>query len=140
MAGREPIAAHARLYNTHTGVDNQLIGLLDFGDGLMAHFDCAMNQKDRQQALLAGTLGYLEIPNSFNIGTVETQIIEQIGAGNVKAHYFEGANMYTLMAEDFMHSFTGKPPVFPIEDSLGNMRTIQALFASARLNGQPIAL
>jgi len=68
MAGREPITVHARLYQTSTGVDNQLVGLLDFGDGLMAHFDCAMNQEGRQRCLLAGTRGYLEIPNSFNIG------------------------------------------------------------------------
>jgi predicted dehydrogenase len=44
------------------------------------------------------------------------------------------------MAEDFMHSIAGRPPRFPIEDALGNMRTILALAESALNNGQPVDL
>ncbi|NLN70955.1 MAG: Gfo/Idh/MocA family oxidoreductase [Chloroflexi bacterium] len=140
MAGREPITVQARLYRASTGVDNQLVGLLNFGDGLLAHFDCAMNQESRQRCLLAGTYGYLEIPNSFNIGVEDAPLIEQLGAGNRNVYTFAGANIYTLMAEDFMRSIAGGSPTFPIEDALGNMRSIQALFESTRQNGQPVVL
>jgi predicted dehydrogenase len=140
MAGREPRTVQARMYRTSTGVDDQLVGMLDFGDGLIAHFDCAMNQEDRQRCLLAGSRGYLEIPNSFKVGVEETWITEQKGEGSRQEYRFEGVNIYTLMAEDFMHSIAGRPPRFPIEDALGNMRTILALAESALKNGQPVDL
>jgi predicted dehydrogenase len=138
MAGREPVAVHARMHLSSTGVDDQLIGMLDFGNGLFAHFDCAMNQEDRQRSLLAGTHGYFELPMTFNMGPVKTHIHEEKGARQSREHAFPAVNMYRLMAEDFMRSITGSPPAFPIEDALGNMRTIQALMASARQNGQPV--
>jgi predicted dehydrogenase len=140
MAGREPRTVQARMYRTSTGVDDQLVGMLDFGDELIAHFDCAMNQEDRQRCLLAGSRGYLEIPNSFKVGVEETWITEQKGEGIRQEYRFEGVNIYTLMAEDFMHSIAGRPPRFPIEDALGNMRTILALAESALNNGQPVDL
>lgn len=138
MAGREPVAVHAHMHLSSTGVDDQLIGLLDFGGGLFAHFDCAMNQEDRQRSLLAGTHGYLELPSCFNPGVVETHIHEHRGREVSQLHSFPEVNMYRLMAEDFMRSIAGQPPAFPVEEVLGNMRTIEALFASARQNGQPI--
>jgi predicted dehydrogenase len=138
MAGREPVAVHARMHLSATGVDDQLIGLLDFGDSLFAHFDCAMNQEGRQRCLLAGTHGYLELPMAFNMGTAKTIMHEEKGAGQSRAHAFPAVNMYRLMAEDFMRAIAGSPPAFPIEDAVGNMRTITALYDSARQNGRPI--
>ncbi len=139
MAGREPVAVHARAHWAPTGVDDQMVGILDFGDGLMAHFDCGINQESRQRCILAGSDGYLELPTTFNMGVRETLIHEEQGANVSLVHTFPAVNMYRLIAEDFMQAITGQPPAFPIEDALGNMRTIQALLASARQNGHPIA-
>lgn len=138
MAGREPIAVQARAHWASTGVDDQLTGILDFGDGLMAHFDCAINQEDRQRCLLAGTEGHLELPMTFNMGEIETQIHEEREAGAARVHNFPAVNMYRLLAEDFMGAIAGKTSAFPIEDALGNMRTLQALLASAHQNGKPV--
>jgi predicted dehydrogenase len=138
MAGREPVAVHARAHWASTGVDDQMAGVLDFGDGLIAHFDCAINQGDRQRCILAGTEGYLELPMTFNAGVVETLIHEERGEAPSRVQSFTAVNTYRLLAEDFMHTIAGSPPTFPIEDALGNMRTLQALLASARQNGQPV--
>jgi D-xylose 1-dehydrogenase (NADP+, D-xylono-1,5-lactone-forming) len=136
LAGREPVAVHARTHWASTGVDDHLSGLLDFGDGLMAHFDCAINQAGRQRCILGGTDGYLELPMTFNMGEIETLIHEDHGVMPSHVHTFPAVNMYRLLAEDFMRTMAGHPPSFPIEDALGNIRTIQALLASARHNGR----
>lgn len=139
LAGREPVAVNARAHWSNTGVDDQLTAILDFGDGLVAHFDCGINQGGRQRCIISGTEGYLELPMTFNMGVVETLIYEETGSETSRVHTFPAVNMYRLIAEDFMHTMGGSPPAFSIEDSLGNMRVIQALLASARQNGHPVA-
>ncbi len=138
MAGREPVVVHARMQSTPTGVDDQLIAILDFGEGLMAHFDCGFNQAPRQRCLVSGTEGNLEMPMAFNMGQVKTKLIVEKVSGKHRTHRFPAVDMYRLMAEDFMHAIEGRPPAFPIEDAVGNMRVIQALFASAREHGLPV--
>jgi D-xylose 1-dehydrogenase (NADP+, D-xylono-1,5-lactone-forming) len=139
MAGREPVVVQARAHWASTGVDDQLAGILDFGDGLLAHFDCGINQVTRQRCLLASTQGTLELPMTFNMGLIETLIHEAHETGTTRVHTFPAVNMYRLLAEDFMGTIAGKAAAFPIEDALGNMRTLQALLASARQNGHPVA-
>lgn len=138
MAGRDPISVNARALWTASGVDDQLTALLDFGDGLVAHFDCGFNQVQRQRCIISGTEGYLDLPMTFNMGVAETQILEETETESPRVHTFPAVNMYRLIAEDFMHTMAGSPPTFPIDDALGNMRAIQALLASAKMNGQPI--
>jgi D-xylose 1-dehydrogenase (NADP+, D-xylono-1,5-lactone-forming) len=139
MAGREPVAVQARAHWASTGVDDQLAGLLDFGDGLLAHFDCGINQVDRQRCLLAGTGGTLELPMTFNMGVIETLTHEEHETSLARVHTYPAVNMYRLLAEDFMGAIAGEAPAFPIEDAVGNMRALQALLASARQNGHPVA-
>ena len=140
MAGREPVAVQARAHWAATGVDDQLAGILDFGDGLLAHFDCGINQVDRQRCLLGGTQGTLELPMTFNMGLVETHIRVEPETGPAQVHTYPAVNMYRLLAEDFMGAIAGEAPAFPIKDDLGNMRALQALLASARENGHPVDL
>jgi D-xylose 1-dehydrogenase (NADP+, D-xylono-1,5-lactone-forming) len=146
MAGREPVAVQARAHWSSTGVDDQLTGILDFGDGLMAHFDCALNQERRERCILAGTEGHLELPMTFVPVFGESLIHEALtgrtankGTDTSIVHTFPAVNTYRLVAEDLMQAIDGKPPAFPIEDAVGNMRVIQALLASARQNGHPVA-
>jgi len=146
MAGREPITVQARAHWASTGVDDQLVAILDFGDGLFAHFDCALNQERRERCILAGTEGYLELPMPFVPGVVETLIhksppsrFTENGTDSSHVHTFPAVNNYRLVAEDLMHAISGKAPAFPIEDAIGNMRVIEALLDSARQNGRPVA-
>ncbi len=138
LAKREPVSVNARAHWAPSGVDVQLSGLLDFGECLIAHFDCGFNQAHRQRCLIAGSKGTLELPTAFNMGIAESQLLKNKLTGDIQIHSFPTVDMYRLMAEDFMHAITGREPAFPIEDALGNMRVIEALLTSARQNGQSV--
>lgn len=140
MAGREPLAVQARAALASTGVDEQLVGMLDFGDGIFAHFDCGFNQGARQHCLLSGTDGYLSIPKAFNPGEKRSVIQEVRGGETVEVHAFDGVDEYALIAEEFMQTVAGKQPLYPIIDSVSNMRVIKALLDSASGQGQVVYL
>ncbi len=140
MAGRMPVAVQAQAVWAPSGVDDQLVGVLDFGEGLYAHFDCAFNQSSRQHCILAGTDGYLSLPEAFNPGEKRSVIQEVKGGKTVKIHDFEGVDEYVLIAEHFIHIIQGEKPNYPIDDSIINMQVIEALLNSARQNGLVVYL
>lgn len=140
MAGREPVSVQARAVWAPSGVDDQLAGILDFGEGLMAHFDCGFNQTRRQRAFIAGSQGYLDLPDVFIPGLSGCDIHEHKAVGAPRIHAYEGVDQYRLIADDFMRAIDGHPLPFPPEDAVYNMRTIQALLDSAQQNGQPVDL
>lgn len=138
MAGREPLSVMAKAVWAKTNVDEQLSGILDFGDGLTAHFDCGFNMTSRQRCLIAGTEGYLEIPNCFLPGKNKSTITEVKGPNIMKAYSYKGADHYRLIADDFMGSITSNKPLYDINDAINNMRVINALMNSARSGGIPV--
>jgi predicted dehydrogenase len=140
MAGREPVAVQAQAVWTSTGVDEQLVAILDFGDCLFAHFDCGFNQGARQHCTISGTEGYLSIPEVFNPGEKRSVIQEMKRGETARVHSFEGVNAYALIADDFMNAIAGERPTYPISDSVGNMRVIEALLDSARNEGKTVLL
>ena len=140
MAGREPITVQARAVWAQSGVDDQLTGILDFGEGLIAHFDCGFNQTRRQRAIVAGSLGYLDLPEVFSPGSSGSDIHEHKPGRPPRIHAYEGVDQYRLIAEDFMRAIEGHPTTFPPEDAVANMLTIQALLDSAQQDGQPVDL
>lgn len=139
MAGREPQVVQARAVWSDTGVDEQVTGLLDFGDGLLAHFDCGFNQSQRQRAIVAGTDCFMVLRNVFLPGVKETQIhIVKNDGSQIKS--FEGVDQYRLITEDFMRAIeSGKAPT-PPSDAAATLHVIQGLLKSAQQNGKPIQL
>lgn len=140
MAAREPVSVQARAVWSDMGIDNQLVGILDFGDGLMAHFDCAFNIEFRQRCTIAGSEGYLDLLTPFNPGLSDTVIIENSGDASSVSHYFEGVDQYRLMVEDFMNGIEKGQVPFPVDDAIANMRVIEACLESARDDGRLVAL
>jgi len=140
LAGREPVAVQGRAAWASTGVDEQLSGLLDFGEGLMAQFVCAINMERRQHTLIAGTEGSLTLPDTFNPGIAESAIHQQKDGSDAGTLWFDPIDVYRLVAEDFMRSMTNSAPSFTIDDAIANMRVIEALLISAKSNGEPVEL
>ncbi len=139
IAGREPISVQARAVWSDTGVDQQLVGLLDFGDGLLAHFDCGFNQSRRQRAIIAGSERFMVLRDVFLPGTQPSKI--QIVEGDEsQAQSYEGADQYRLIAEDFMRAIEKGESPTPPSDAAANLRVLQALLESARKAGQSIKL
>ncbi len=138
MAGREPKAVQARAEWASSGVDAQLVGILDFGDGLIAHFDCGFTMQSRQHCIIAGTDSYLSLPWTFTPGVEETLVEEQNGHGYPVKYRFDGVDEYLLIAEDFMRSIpTGNPP-YDVSDAAANMRVILACLQSAQQKGSSV--
>lgn len=139
MAGREPQAVQARAAWSESAVDEQLVGLLDFGEGLLAHFDCGFNQSQRQRAIIAGTKGFVVLRDVFLPGTKASQIhIIQDDESQILP--FSGVDEYQLIAEDFMHGVESGQVPTPPSDAVANLRVIQALLESARADGKTINL
>jgi predicted dehydrogenase len=59
-----------------------------------------------------------------------------VGSFPSATYTFEPANHYQLQVERFSRLLLGQSvPSWPIEDAMHTLRTIEALFASARQNG-----
>ena len=139
LAGREPIAVQARSIWSDKNVDLQTAAILDFGDGLLAHFDCGFNQSRRQRCIIAGTESYLVLEKPFLPGKGKT-FINMVRKGTTQDIKFTGADEYRLIAEDFMAAIEKEHVPYPIEDAAANMHVIQSLIQSARQNGKPVNL
>ena len=74
------------------------------------------------------------VPEAFVVGSADVQVIRTDAGGNDEVLTVAGADEYRLEVEDFagcvLHARA--PEVVSHADTLANMRTIDALYASAR--------
>ena len=143
--GRPPRRVVAALERDPTfGIDRLTTALLDYGDA-HASFTVATQSgpasSTHQQFSLLGSTGWLRcdfpyaqarprechvfVGDSGSAGSFETSTLS-----------FEPANQFALQVERFSRVVRGEPARrWPIEDALATLRTIEALFASARDGG-----
>ncbi len=141
LAGREPIRAQAFARWGETGVDEQMVGTLEFDDGLQAQFSCGLFMARREFYQVAGPDGHLEVPTAFLPGTEETVIHEVHGRRERISHELPGVDEYQLMVEHFVDRVRCQQPFrYPAGDAYHNMRAIEALYRSARRHGEPEAV
>src|SRR5205085_4799712 len=114
---------------------------LRFASGLLAQFDCALSLERREFYEIAGTDGRLMIPVAFLPGTAETTIRQGQGRKGETVHTIAGVDEYQLMVEHFVDCVrSGQPFRYDAAEAAANMRTIEALYRSARNGGRPEAL
>jgi predicted dehydrogenase len=140
---RAPVRVVAALeYDPVFGVDRLSSALLDYGDqhGTLTVATQAGPSAwaTHQQLSVLGTSGWLrcdfpyaqarptachiEIGDTTSVGSLPTETLS-----------FEPVNQYALQVERFSRRLLGDPvPTWPIEDALGTLRAIEAIFASAR--------
>ena len=134
----EPVEAQAYANWGKTGVDEEMTGSLRFANGLLAQFTCGLTLERREFYQVAGPEGHLDVQSAFLPGTADTAINEYHGRGSSVAHDIPGVDEYQLMAEHFADCVhTGKPVRYAPAEAAANMRTIEALYRSARGGGQP---
>jgi xylose dehydrogenase (NAD/NADP) len=138
VAGAEPVEVQAFANWGETGVDAQMAGTLRFADGLLAQFECALNMERREFYQVAGAEGHIEVPAAFLPGTADTTIYQRHGRQGTTAHTVPGVDEYQLMVEHFADGvLRDRPPRYPATEAMANMRTIEALYRSARNGGRP---
>lgn len=135
LFGTEPlraIGAFERDPEMH--VDRLMSGTLDFGSG-QSIFTCSTQMAPYQRVQIVGTTGRIEIEIPFNAPPDKpTHIFVDEGAG-VRIEEFSVCDQYTLQGDMFSRAVRGSGEVpTPLEDSLANMITIEALFDSERTN------
>jgi xylose dehydrogenase (NAD/NADP) len=139
VTGSEPTEVSAIARWGNSGVEDQMVGRLLFENGVMAQFDCALTMERREVYEVAGTDGYLGVSNAFLPGTGDTTIMEYRGRGDKKEHIIDGVDEYQLMVEHFTDCVIhNKPFRHSALEAASNMRVIEALYHSARMNGKPV--
>jgi predicted dehydrogenase len=137
LAGQEPSEVQAMASWAETGVDAQMAGTMRFENGLLAQFDCALTLERHESYVASGTDGRLAVASAFLPGTGETTIEESRGRASTTAHTVPGADEYQLMVEHFADCIArDEEPRYPAREAAGNLRTIEALYRSARNGGR----
>ncbi len=119
------------------GTDRMTTGLLDFADG-HASFVCSTQMAAYQRVQIFGTDGRIEVEIPFNAPSDRpTRIFvddgSELGDRSAKKQSFDVTDQYRLQGEAFSRCLRDKSKFeFPLEDSVCNMRVVDALFQSAR--------
>jgi predicted dehydrogenase len=138
LFGQEPARAVGRLErDPDFGIDRLTSAILDFPPG-QCLFTCSTQLVPYQRVNILGTRGRIEVQIPFNAPPDRPCSIfidsgaDVFGSG-VKSEQFPICDQYTIQADLFSRAVRegGEVPT-PLEDSLGNMAVIEALFASAR--------
>ena len=140
VAGGEPMGVSACQVFAASGVDIETVGVLEFANGMLGAIDCSFETGPgaQQGLVISGTQGrmYIAKPFSREEETVEIVINDASDAERQGAGYtveVPGADHYHLMVEHFADAvMNGRPVAYTLQNSLGNMRVIDALKEAAR--------
>lgn len=132
FSGGPPLAVTAwATWDEPSGGDLSCHGLLEYPTHA-ALFDCSFEAAGRSGIEVVGSEGRMEIPRPWLPGKdpAAVRVWDRNGLEELAA---EGVDHYRLMVEHFGDCIrTGRPPVRGPEDSLENMRVLDALRTSAR--------
>ncbi len=123
-------------YDPAMKTDRLVSAVLDFGHGT-ASFTCGTQLSPYQRVLVLGTQGQVEIEIPFNAPPDQPCRIwfgPGYGPGETRDEItLPVADQYTLQADAFAKSILDDAPVpTPIEDSVANVRVIEAIVDSSR--------
>jgi predicted dehydrogenase len=141
LFGREPLRAVALIErDPDFGTDRLTSGLLDYG-GANLTFTCATQMVPYQRVNALGANGRIEIEIPFNAPPDRPCRIflddgSVLGGGSAEMTTFPIIDQYNLQSEAFSKAVrTGSEVENAIENAIGNMRVIDALFRSADSGG-----
>lgn len=124
---------------TTDGVDHTMSAVMEFPNDVLALVDWSFMADKRQWISISGTKGHIDVTEPFSMNE-ETQVILYEHEGQHEEVLVRGANAYHRMVEHFADAvLNGKPLAYPLESSLGQARTMDALYQSAR-NGERVTL
>ena len=135
--GDEPVRVCALIEDSGAfGVDWLASMLLDFGDARHAIGTCSMRLAHGQRIVIAGSVGRVEIEIPFNAPPDRPCriFVEDAPPGAVpdrKVVELPICDQYTIQGDLFSQAaLEGRPAPYPLEDSVKNLRVIDALFRS----------
>lgn len=120
IADRTPVAMAATAVRNELGVDTDMAGWIDWGEGFSSAFDVSFDAPLRKQMALSGSHGLADLPGYHVPGPAEeSQIVVERRDGTVDTIDCAGANAYAGMVAQFEAVAAGKEPaVFGRDESL----------------------
>jgi xylose dehydrogenase (NAD/NADP) len=114
------------------GVDHTMSAVMEFPNHVLAVVDWSFTADSHQWLSIAGTHGHIGVTAPFRMGE-EEQVILYDHENKHEDVMVPGANEYHKMVDHFAETvLQGKPISYTLENSLGQARTIDALYQSAR--------
>ncbi len=137
LVGGEPIRVFGRHRLGPSGVDLAFAGILEFGGGTLATFECGFDIEGRAGLEVLGTEGTLLVPEPFRIMSPGVALTAPGGSTTVEC---ETADPYLLQLENMSAAIEGvAEPLLGREDAVAQARALEALTRSAR-TGQAVSL
>ncbi len=135
--GAEPTRAVGVVdYDPSMGVERLSSAILDFGDGNTTTLTSSMQLAGYQRVNIFGTKGRIEIEIPFNAPPDRPCRIWHQHDGKTEEITFDTVDQYTIQGDLFAQAvFNDTPVPTPIEDSVANMRVIEAIVESGKSNG-----
>jgi predicted dehydrogenase len=118
-------------------IDRLASAILDYPKG-QASFTCSTQLVPYQRMQIFGTSGRIEVEIPFNAPPDRPCRIfvddgSALGDASAREESFPVCDQYTIQGDLFSEAIrSGKPPEFPLENAVQNMRVIDALFRSAK--------
>jgi predicted dehydrogenase len=132
-AGSDPVRVFGVATWGPSGVDRRFHGELEFANGAVAQIMCGFDTNARGIEVI-GTDGWFRILDPWRNELGHAVIV------NGEMREYAPVNQYRLELENFAAAIRGtSAPLLGRDDALGQARTIQALYRSAR-EGVPVAL
>lgn len=135
IAGAEPLSVTAHIHWNKSGVDDLVVATLEFPNNVLATINCSFILPLRRYYEVVGATGSLMVPRAYNpTAAFISQVVHRADDRlKVQKYKFGRKNSYELMVQDFNRAILDdREPLFPGEDSIGNMRVIDAIFLAAR--------
>ncbi len=138
VLGAEPVEVVGRQTAGPSGIDETFVAQLTFPAGQYLQFYSSFALPFFVFMEFVGSEGRLYVPNPFNPGRRERLLLTR--GGRTQTILVRGTPPYRSEVEDMADAILyQRPPAVTLEDSLGNVRAILALFESAR-KGKPAQL
>lgn len=115
-----------------TGVDLHFNGQLQFPSGVSAQIESGFDSPLRMEMTVFGTKGTIDLPDAYKPGKKSTIVIRRDGEAEER-RTINGDALYRGQIDDLAECIhSGRPPLIPLSESRGNMRTLVGLYRSAR--------
>jgi predicted dehydrogenase len=137
LLSAEPAAVQAQAIYRH-GVDVHVMGTLSFAGGALAGIEAGFTSALQQTFSVAGSAAAVELPhNAFIPWEEEARYTMRFKDQEVgETRRVPGADEYRLMVEHFAEAALGRIGLeFSPQDSIANMRVLDALALAARTGG-----
>jgi predicted dehydrogenase len=139
LFGAEPSGVGASIRRDPVGGTDVLTSaVLDFPGGGLASFTCSTRTETDQRVHVYGSEGRISVGIPFNIPPDRPTEVSVTAGGDppvspaTEVLTFPACDQYTVQAEAFAAAILdGAPLPTPVEDALGNLRTIERIFEAA---------